>query len=181
MKHKANNDSPVALIYTAAKEIIDGTRRVLDEHDRDATEIRIPIIMHGTDMRVTIEAGPKVAARNLIEQAQVKASIMPAATKHTPGPWLVDFEQDDLDSRASVLRVLDSRSLDHPQGPLVIATVNVAAHAPHLEEPLRNASLIAAAPDLLQALKTIMAQVAGCEREPHWEAARAAIEKAEDA
>lgn len=72
---------------------------------------------------------------------------------HTPSPWLVRFEPDDLDSSASDLRVLDSRSLDHPQGPLTIAVINVAAHAPHLAEPLANAALIAAAPELLAALQ----------------------------
>lgn len=35
--------------------------------------------------------------------------------------------------------------------------------------------------DLLEALKTIMAGVAGCQREPQWEAARAAIAKATEA
>lgn len=41
-----------------------------------------------------------------------------------------------------------------------------------------DAQLIAAAPDLLEALQTIMASVAGCERNAKWEAARAAISKA---
>ena len=41
-----------------------------------------------------------------------------------------------------------------------------------------DARLIAAAPDLLEALQTIMASVAGCERNAKWEAARAAIFKA---
>lgn len=41
-----------------------------------------------------------------------------------------------------------------------------------------DGDLISAAPDLLEALKNIMDGVAGCEREPKWEAARAAIAKA---
>ena len=41
-----------------------------------------------------------------------------------------------------------------------------------------DARLIAAAPDLLKALQTIMAYVAGCQTEAKWEAARAAIFKA---
>jgi len=84
---------------------------------------------------------------------------------HTPGPWLVEFELDDLDSSASDLRVIDGRSLDHPQGPLTIATINVAAHAPHLDEPLANAALIAAAPALHAALIKIVANAA---ESPEW-------------
>jgi hypothetical protein len=42
-------------------------------------------------------------------------------------------------------------------------------------EDKANAQLIAAAPDLLAALRAIMVTVAGCERDPHWQAARAAI------
>ena len=41
-----------------------------------------------------------------------------------------------------------------------------------------DAQLIASAPDLLEALQTIMAEVAGCERNAKWNAARAAIAKA---
>ena len=41
-----------------------------------------------------------------------------------------------------------------------------------------DARLIAAAPELLEALQTIMAEVAGCERDDKWETARAAIFKA---
>ena len=41
-----------------------------------------------------------------------------------------------------------------------------------------DAQLVASAPDLLAALQTIMAEVAGCERDAKWEAARAAINKA---
>jgi len=84
---------------------------------------------------------------------------------HTPAPWLVQYELDDLDSRMSDLRVIDSRNLDHPQGPLTIATINVAAHAPHLDEPLANAALIAAAPALHAALIKIVANAA---ESPEW-------------
>jgi hypothetical protein len=69
--------SPVEALYTAARSIVDNTRKVFSEHGKDATELRVPILMHGTDMRVTIEAGPKVAARNAIEEAQSKASGKP--------------------------------------------------------------------------------------------------------
>lgn len=41
-----------------------------------------------------------------------------------------------------------------------------------------NANLIAAAPQLLLALQTIMAEVAGCEKDEKYQAARAAINKA---
>lgn len=41
-----------------------------------------------------------------------------------------------------------------------------------------NAALVAAAPELLAALEKIIEGVAGCQRDPQWEAARAAIAKA---
>ena len=77
MKTKTPKNSPVAVLYTAAKEIVDGTRKVFAQQGQDGREIRLPILMHGTDMRVTIEAGPKIAARNAIEHAQMEASGEP--------------------------------------------------------------------------------------------------------
>lgn len=48
--------------------------------------------------------------------------------------------------------------------------------APYIAAELRQ--LHAVNQDLLQALQTIMVGIAGCQREPEWEAARAAIAKA---
>jgi hypothetical protein len=77
MKVKTPKNSPIAVLYTAAKEIIDGTRAVFEKQGKDARELRIPILMHGTDLRVTIESGPQIAARNAIENAQMQASGKP--------------------------------------------------------------------------------------------------------
>lgn len=77
MKVKTPAGSPIAALYVAAKSIVDNTRKVFTDHGKDAAELRLPILMHGTDMRVTIEAGPKIAARNAIEKAQCKASDKP--------------------------------------------------------------------------------------------------------
>lgn len=74
---KTTRRSPIHRLYEAAKEIVDGTRKVFIEQGQDAREVRLPILMHGTDMRVTIQAGPNVAARNAIEHAQMKASDNP--------------------------------------------------------------------------------------------------------
>jgi hypothetical protein len=77
VKVKTPKNSPIEVLYNAARSIVDNTRKVFVEHGKDASELRIPILMHGTDLRVTIEAGSKVAARNAIEEAQVKASGKP--------------------------------------------------------------------------------------------------------
>jgi hypothetical protein len=47
-----------------------------------------------------------------------------------------------------------------------------------LEEARANARLMVAAPELLSALEAVMLTVAGCERDAHWVASRAAIAKA---
>ena len=78
MKTKTPKNSPIAVLYTAADEIVRGTREVFTKQGHDAREIRLPILIHGTDMRITIESGPKIAARNAIENAQMSASGKPA-------------------------------------------------------------------------------------------------------
>lgn len=107
---------------------------------------------------------------------------------HTPGPWLVDFESDEFDSKQSRLRIIDGSesSMGHPQGPLVLADLNVCAFAPHMDEPLANARLIAAAPELLRALELGLRNIEDIESNDELneherafaDAARAAISKA---
>lgn len=82
---------------------------------------------------------------------------------YTPGPWA---------AKPSMLRAVCITSASGP-----VATTSSASHVSR-EINIANARLIAAAPELLAALQAIMAGVAGCQREPHWEAARAAIIRA---
>lgn len=77
MKVKTPKNSPIAVLYSAANQIVAETRKAFESQGKDARELRLPILMHGTDMRVTIEAGTKVAARNAIEHAQMQASGKP--------------------------------------------------------------------------------------------------------
>ena len=71
------------------------------------------------------------------------------------GFWNVDLDLDDLDTAASTLRIIDPSTSDHPQGPLAIATINVAAFS-DLEQPLANAALMASAPELRNALYQLL-------------------------
>ena len=75
---------------------------------------------------------------------------------HTPGPWLVNFEQNKFDSRHSKVQVVDgsSASLNNGGLPLVLANVNAMPFNDE-SEPLANARLISSAPDLLAALESL--------------------------
>ena len=77
MKVKTPDTSPIAVLYRAAQQIVDGTRAVFAKQGKDATELRLPILIHDSDMRITIEAGPRIAARNAIENARMQASGKP--------------------------------------------------------------------------------------------------------
>lgn len=74
MAAKPNKHHPIHALYLAADEIVRRTRQVMAEQKQPAGEIRLPIMMQGTDMRVTVEAGPRTAARNALEKAQLQAS-----------------------------------------------------------------------------------------------------------
>ncbi len=109
-------------------------------------------------------------------------------TQHTPGPWLVRYDEDRFDSQHSTLKIIDGSddSLNHPQGPLVLARINVIPFAPHMDEPLANASLMASAPELLAALELGLRNIEEIESNDELNeyerafanAARAAISKA---
>ena len=95
---------------------------------------------------------------------------------HTPGPWLVNFEQNKFDSRHSKVQVVDgsSASLNNGGLPLVLANVNAMPFNDE-SEPLANARLIASAPDLLAALERLAHPMADDEDLDH---AREVIAKA---
>lgn len=92
---------------------------------------------------------------------------------HTPGPWKVWNFADDprhvaVGPDAGGLAVAD----------VVACNAHGCYTAATEATGQANARLIAAAPALLAALQGIMAGVAGCQKEPQYEAARAAIANA---
>lgn len=95
--------------------------------------------------------------------------------KHTPGPWRIDptcnadiQSADGTREIATVITGFNSFAIVHPNG------------AENLSEAEANGRLIAAAPELLEALRAMLAQHHGGSvvSEAHWTAARAAIAKA---
>ncbi len=83
-------------------------------------------------------------------------------SKHTPGPWKPTYESDPY------------RLVDHTDGREIAAVSGVDN-----ENRDANARLIAAAPDLLEALKGLLPMWESGVSEPWVEAAKAAIAKAE--
>jgi hypothetical protein len=94
-------------------------------------------------------------------------------SKHTPGPWA--WSDDDFDD-----------SLKGPGGQDVLSAGVTATDDPYVRVGLVDANLIAAAPELLDALKACAAQMEDTvymdESDPFldaWKQAHAAIAKAE--
>ena len=69
--------------------------------------------------------------------------------EHTPGPWKLDSTFPDPDGYK-----IRGGSLVFRKGPRLIAVVKNQGDRPIVEDSLSDARLIAAAPDLLAALKT---------------------------
>lgn len=91
------------------------------------------------------------------------------SAKHTPGPWIVG-------SNGTTVLHMDDTDLDHPY-PAVVNTVS-GRDSMEYGEACANARLIAAAPELLAALRNFLTT---CEHKEHayaCEQARAAIAKA---
>ena len=77
---------------------------------------------------------------------------MTTETKHTPGPWHIAPRKP-----GNAYRITQSET---PQtGALVIADLSCGAHRPDAEQAA-NARLIAAVPDLLEALKGLFRECA---------------------
>lgn len=99
------------------------------------------------------------------------------SAKHTPGPW---FPHEPINAKRRDFGVVAVRPYDPSRGAVRrIAWVgNAKNHNTGLQDELRaNAYLIAAAPDLLAALKDVV-RIAD-RNTVEFEAARAAISKAE--
>ena len=86
-------------------------------------------------------------------------------SEHTPGPWIVDALGYGYDISAPEARCLITTSSD----PKMVWGA-IAREA--------DARLIAAAPELLEALESLLAQVEQYGHKPECDAARAAIAKA---
>jgi hypothetical protein len=87
--------------------------------------------------------------------------------KHTPGPWIVVEGEDDNGNACFIVDCQDGLNFD-----FAIATL-------HGSDDQANAKLIAAAPDLLEALADLCYCVGAAYGESHvYKEARAAIAKA---
>lgn len=75
---KPDTHTAMRRLFQATSDIVAGVRKVhADAGMPSSGELRVPVLFQGTDMRVVIEAGPGVAMRNVVENAQMKASDKP--------------------------------------------------------------------------------------------------------
>lgn len=99
-------------------------------------------------------------------------------TKHTPGPWQVG-DRDPIDN---TLPVIDS--VPNPAKRSLLASIHPRPH--YVNDQKANACLIASAPELLEACKTVLARTDHTnihttieDMRDTWELLRVAIAKAE--
>ena len=104
-------------------------------------------------------------------------------SKHTPAPWVLKIRPAVHDDNVTVAEIEQPRSVKY-RG--IVAYMQSAEHIYGIDEDelVANARLIAAAPDMLEALKLCANYIANTESElgitlPCGEKARAAIAKAE--
>ena len=87
-------------------------------------------------------------------------------TAHTPGPWITDSKE-----RTDTARYIMAAARPFPH---TIARIDLVNRA----EDEANAALIAAAPEMYEALRDLLAVKPNSDA-PEWVAARAAIDRAE--
>jgi len=107
--------------------------------------------------------------------------------KHTPGPWKAKGDDGKYDNRKNTWRIEDDRKLFSVAAPITLRDGKVIAFAVHSKNGYdsnlpgleANARLIAAAPDLLEALEVCVTQIiALCSRDDVPDHAFAALAKA---
>lgn len=105
---------------------------------------------------------------------------------HTPAPWVLKIRPAEHDNNITVAEIEQPRLVKYRGG---IARLQSAEHIDGIDEDelVANARLIAAAPDILEALKGLLADIQDYQRinnlggeDNHWQViARVAIAKAE--
>lgn len=106
-------------------------------------------------------------------------------TKHTQGPWRIDFSDFGTDTDSRGIPISDGCGLIADVAPLGGRVGDLCLASWHNfgdDEDIANASLIAAAPDLLAVLEQVLNlfewSESGGEHESAYDSARAAIAKA---
>lgn len=63
------------------------------------------------------------------------------------------YQADLFDSSEDIAQIIDAESDGHPQGPVVLATVNVRWCAPHVHHAVHLGHAMAAATEMLEVLE----------------------------
>lgn len=115
MTKKPATQTAVPRLFDAVRDIVQGTRQAIGKTAGDShnAALHIPVHFAGTDMRVTIEAGPGIAALNAIQGAEMKASGKPpAGATGTISEAMMLLALHAAELRADNLELQDV----HPQG-----------------------------------------------------------------
>lgn len=75
------NDNMIAPLVEAAEAIVRSVREVADSTGQPISDLRIPIVVGKSNLRIVIESGPKIEASNTVAMVQIGSGSTPGMSR----------------------------------------------------------------------------------------------------
>lgn len=106
------NHDLITPLVEAATTIVAATRKAAEDAGQPISDLRIPIVVGKSDLRIVIESGPKIAATNAVAMAQIGSGSTPGMSRDDA----IQAASDIISVIATELRQAHSRYGEWPNG-----------------------------------------------------------------